>query len=135
VQLESVAYIRREALAEGLRAGVILAAFAVVFAILGLTPSLRWIPEIPLLLVAGLVPIAILTIAGYRAARATGQFFSGPLSGAVAGAIGGAAGGVTYVVYGKAALNIPIGLVVGLVGGLALGALGAAASRGASTGR
>lgn len=91
-----------------------------VFAIVGLSPSLRWVPEIPLLLVAGLVPIVILTVAGYRA---------GALSGALAGAIGGVLGGVTYVVYGKPLLNIPIGLVAGSVGGLALGALGAAVAR------
>jgi hypothetical protein len=99
---------------------LILAVFAVVFAILGLSPSLRWIPEIPLLLVAGLVPTAILLVAGYRV---------GALAGAVAGAIGGATGGVAFVVYGKPVINIPIGLVAGLVGGIALGALGAATAR------
>jgi uncharacterized membrane protein len=101
----------------------------VVFAVLGLTPSLSWIPEIPLLLVAGLVPIVILTVTGYRAARTTGRIFLGLLSGAVAGAIGGTAGGVAYVIYGKPAVNIPIGLITGLVGGLVLGALGAVATR------
>jgi hypothetical protein len=101
----------------------------VVFAILGLTPSLRWIPEIPLLLVAGLVPIAILAVAGYRAAGATGQILPGMLSGAVAGAIGGVVGGVAFVVYGKSPFNIPTGLITGLVGGTAWGALGAATAR------
>jgi hypothetical protein len=101
----------------GLPAGVILAVFAVAFAILGLSPSLRWIPEIPLLLVAGLVPTAILVVAGYRA---------GALAGAVAGSIGGATGGVAFVVYGKPVVNIPILLVAGLVAGLMLGAIGAA---------
>ena len=114
---------------EAIRGGVILAACAVVFAILGLTPSLSSIPEIPLLLAAGLAPIVILTVAGYRAAKRTGQVLLGLRAGAVAGAIGGAAGGLVYVVYGKAVLNIPIGLVVGLAGGLVLGALGAVAAR------
>jgi hypothetical protein len=99
---------------------LVLAAFAVVFAILGLSASLRWIPEIPLLLVAGLVPTAILVVVGYRA---------GALAGALAGAIGGGTGGVAFVVYGKPVINIPIGLVAGLVGGLALGTLGAIAGR------
>jgi len=114
---------------DGPWAGLILAACAVVLAILGLTPSLRWIPEIPLLVVAGLVPIAILLFTGYRSARRTGEFFSGPLSGAVAGAIGGTVGGVAYFVYGKPFLNVLIGFVAGLVGGLGLGALGAAIAR------
>lgn len=100
-----------------------------VFAILGLTPSLRWIPEVPLLLVSVLVPIAILTVAGYRAARASGRILPGAFSGALAGGIGGAAGGVGFVVYGKPALNIPIGLVAGIAGGLLWGALGAIAAR------
>jgi hypothetical protein len=107
-------------LTEGLRFGAILAAFAVIFAIVGLSPSFRWVPEIPLLLVAGLIPAVILTVAGYRA---------GALSGALAGAIGGVVGGVAYVVYGKPVLNIPIGLVAGSAGGLALGALGEAVAR------
>jgi hypothetical protein len=99
---------------------MVLAAFAVVFAILGLSASLRWIPEIPLLLVAGLVPAAILVVAGYRA---------GALAGALAGAIGGGTGGVAFVAYGKPVINIPILLVAGLVAGLVLGALGAALAR------
>jgi hypothetical protein len=99
---------------------VILAVYAVAFAILGLSPSLRWIPEIPLLLVAGLGPTAILAVAGYRA---------GALAGAVAGAIGGATGGVAFVVSGKPVVNIPILLVAGLVAGLVLGALGVGAAQ------
>ena len=120
VPREKGAYIRRQALVVGVLGGVILAVFAVVFAILGLSPSLRWIPEIPLLLVAGAVPSATLVVAGYRA---------GAMAGAVAGAIGGATGGVAFVVYGKPVVNIPILLVAGLVGGLVLGALGAAVAR------
>jgi hypothetical protein len=104
----------------GLRYGVVLAAFAVAFAIVGLSPSFRWVPEIPLLLVAGLVPTVILTVAGYRA---------GALAGAVAGWIGGGTGGVAFVVYGRPVVNIPILLVAGLVAGLVLGALGAAVAR------
>lgn len=101
-------------------AGAVLAAFAVAFAILGLSPSLRWIPEIPLLLVAGLFPAVILTVAGYR---------TGAPSAALAGAIGGAVGGVAYVVYGKPALNIPIGVLAGIVAGAVLGAVGAMIAR------
>jgi hypothetical protein len=126
---ESGDCIPREALVEGLRAGLVLAACWLVFAVLGLTPSLRWIPEIPLLSISGVAPIAILGVAGYRAARATRQILAGLLSGAVAGAIGGAASGAAYVAYGKPALNIAIGLVAGLGGGVVMGAIGAAAAR------
>ena len=129
VQLRSGAFIRKKALVEGLRAGLFLAACWLVFAVLGLTPSLRWIPEIPLLSISGVVPIAILGVAGYRAARATRQILAGLVSGAVAGAIGGAASGAAYVAYGKPALNIAIGLAFGLGGGVVMGAIGAAAAR------
>lgn len=37
--------------AEGVRAGLVLAACVVVLAILGLDPSMSWVPEVPLLAV------------------------------------------------------------------------------------
>jgi hypothetical protein len=74
-------------------------------------------------------PIAILGVAGYRAARATRQILAGLLSGAVAGAIGGAASGAAYVAYGKPVLSIAFGLVAGLGEGVVMGAIGAAAAR------
>jgi hypothetical protein len=129
VQLRSRARIRKQAVVSGLRAGLVLAACALVSAVLGLTPSLRWISEIPLLAIFGAVPIAILGVAGYRAARATRQILAGLVSGAVAGAIGGAVSGAAYVAYGKPALNIAIGLAFGLGGGVVMGAIGAAAAR------
>src|SRR4030088_855183 len=89
VQLRSGAFICKKALTEGLRAGLVLAACSLVSAVLGLTPSLRWISEIPLLAISGAVPIAILGVAGYRAARATRQILAGLVSGAVAGGVGG----------------------------------------------
>jgi hypothetical protein len=98
---------------EGLGWGALLAVFAVVFAVLGLTPSLAWIPELPLLGAAALIPLAILAVAGYRA---------GWRAASLAGAIGGAAGGIAYVVYGKSMVNVAVGLVSGTVGGALIGA-------------
>ena len=109
----------------GVRPGAVLAAFAVLFAILGLTPSLSWIPEIPLLTIAGLVPIALLVLTGYRAWKSLRMILMAAIAGATAGGIGGFAGGVAYVVYGKPALNVVVGTIVGVAAGAALGAAGA----------
>ena len=57
----------RHGLALGIAGGLLLALFAVVFAILGLTPSLSWIPEVPLLAGAVIIPVAILMVTGHRA--------------------------------------------------------------------
>jgi hypothetical protein len=108
-------------LTAGFRAGAVLAAFAIVFAILGLTPSLSWIPEVPLLTVAGVVPIALLTVTGYRARKSSGSILMGAIAGATAGAIGGFAGGVAYVAFGKPVFNVVAGTIVGVVAGVALG--------------
>jgi hypothetical protein len=95
---------------------LLLAGFAVVFAVLGLTPSLAWIPELPLLGAGALIPVAILAVAGYRA---------GWRAASLAGAIGGAAGGIAYVVYGKAIVNVAVGILLGTVGGALIGAASA----------
>src|SRR6202171_4828908 len=97
------------AMTAGVRAGAVLAAFAIVFAILGLTPSLSWIPEIPLLAIAGVVPIALLTVTGYRAWKSFRRTLMAAIAGATAGGIGGCAGGVAYVGYGKAGLHGVVG--------------------------
>jgi hypothetical protein len=52
--------VNRIVLREGARSGAILASCAVVFAVLGLTPALSWIPEVPLLAAAVVIPVAIL---------------------------------------------------------------------------
>jgi hypothetical protein len=112
-------------LTTGVRAGAGLAAFAILFAILGLSPSLSWIPEVLLLTVAGVVPIALLTVTGYRAWKSFGSIRTGAIAGATAGAIGGFAGGAAYVVFGKPVFNVVAGTIVGVAAGGVLGAVGA----------
>ena len=93
----------------GVRAGIVLAVFAIWFGILGLTPSLSWIPEVVLLTVAGIVPIALLTVTGYMTFKTSRMILAGAIAGATAGGIGGFAGGVTYVIFGKSAFNVVAG--------------------------
>ena len=117
------------ALAEGVRGGVTLGIAVILLAVLGLTPSLRWIPEVPLILVAVAVPVVGYVLTGYRAGRRSGRTAAGALAGAVAGGISGAVGGIAYVVFGKALLNIVVGLLLGVIAGGILGAGGAALAR------
>lgn len=114
---------------EGLRSGVVLAGCAVVLAFLGLTPSLSWIPEVPLLGAAILIPIAVLGITGYRAGLRSGRVVAGALAGAIAGSLSGTVGGICYVVFGKSAINVLAGLLLGALGGAAFGAAGSVLSR------
>jgi hypothetical protein len=109
----------------GVVAGAVLAAFAILFGVLGLTPSLSWIPEIPLLTIAGVVPIAVLTVAGYRAFRSSRTIVMGAIANATAGGIGGFPGGMTYVMFGKSALDVVAGTILGIAAGAALGGVGA----------
>jgi hypothetical protein len=102
---------------------------SILFALVGLSPSLTWVPEVPLLAAAVLLPIAIFGIAGFRAAARTRVVAAGALAGSLAGAIGGFVGGVSYVFFGKSALNIAVGLVAGAVAGAAIGTVGALLSR------
>ena len=60
-------------ISEGLRWGAVMSALAVVLAVLGLTPSLSWLPEVPLLAVAVLLPVAVYGLAGYRAGLDSGR--------------------------------------------------------------
>lgn len=115
----------KRAVTAGVRGGTVLAALAILFAILGLTPSLSWIPEVPLLTIALVMPIAVLTVTGYRAWKSSGLILMGAIAGATAGGIGGCAGGVAYVVFGKSAVNVVAGAIVGVAAGAALGAVGA----------
>jgi hypothetical protein len=115
----------KRALTAGVRAGAVLAALAILFAILGLTPSLSWIPEVPLLTIAGVMPIAVLTVTGYRAWKSSGLILMSAIAGGTAGGIGGCAGGVAYVLFGKPAVNVVAGTIVGVVAGVALAAVGA----------
>src|ERR1700716_1137863 len=109
----------------GARPGAVLAALAILFAIVGLTPSLSWVPEVPLLTIAGVIPIAVLTVTGYRAWKSSGSIPMGAMGGATAGAIGGFAGGVAYVVFGKPIFNVVAGTIVGVAAGAVLGSIGA----------
>ena len=119
----------RHGLAFGVAGGLLLALFAVVFAILGLTPSLSWIPEVSLLAVAVIVPVAILLVTGHRAYARTLNVVASMLAGSLAGALGGLTGGVSYVVAGKSAVNVVAGLLAGVVGGGFLGCIGAMVAR------
>jgi hypothetical protein len=119
----------RVVLSEGIRGGVVLALAAVVLAVLGLTPSLSWIPEVPLMVVAVLVPIVVLGITGFRAGSRWSRLEAGGMAGAVAGGIGGLVGGLSYVVFGKSLLNIAVGLILGAIGGAIVGATGGLLAR------
>jgi hypothetical protein len=119
----------RIVLAEGLRAGVMLGVVAVVLGVLGLTPSLRWIPDVPLIVAAILVPVVCLSITGYRSGSRSGRIEAAGMAGAIAGAVGGIVGGIAYVLYGKSFLNIGVGLVLGTIGGAVIGAAGGLLAR------
>ena len=119
----------RKGLAFGIAGGLLLALFAVVFALLGLTPSLSWIPEVPLLAAAVIIPVGILLVTGHRAYAMTLDTVAAMLAGSLAGALGGLAGGVSYAVAGKSAVNVVAGLLAGAVGGGFLGWAGALLAR------
>jgi hypothetical protein len=115
----------RTAVWEGMRVGAVLAVCVVVLAILGLTPSLSWIPEVPLIGTAILLPIVAYVLTGFWQGRRSGRLLAGAVAGAVAGSISGAAGGLSYVLFGKSPINVLVGLVLGAAGGTAAGAVGA----------
>src|SRR5215470_4105911 len=122
-------------LSEGVGAGLTLGACTVMLAVLGLTPRLSWIPEIPLLGAAILVPVLVCGLSGFRAGRRRRRLLAGALAGGVAGAIGGTVGGLSYVLYGKPPANVAVGLFLGATGGAIAGAAGALLSRRASRAR
>lgn len=115
----------RIALSEGTRAGAVLSACVIVLAVIGLTPSLSWVPEVPLLASATVLPLFILLLTGLQAGRRSRRMVGGLLAGAIAGAIGGMFGGLAYVWFGKPFLNVLVGLLLGAGGGSVLGSLGA----------
>src|SRR4030088_3411278 len=98
----------RQGVVNGLLWGCGLAVFAVSFGVLGLTPSLTWIPELPLLVVGAVISMLLLAWAGRRTVRHSGERSSGFLAGALAGAVGGVGGGMCYVAYGKPVLNVAV---------------------------
>ena len=116
-------------LAEGLKGGVAVAVVSMLFAVIGLSPSLTWVPELPLIAAAVLIPMAIIGVAGFRAGAQTRLVWAGALAGSLGGAIGGLVGGFAYVFFGKPTLNVAVGLVAGALGGAAIGTAGALVSR------
>ncbi|MBJ7597279.1 MAG: hypothetical protein DLM67_00330 [Candidatus Nephthysia bennettiae] len=112
-------------ISEGLRWGVVMSVLAIALAVLGLTPALSWVPELPLLTAAVLLPIFAYGLAGHRAGLRSGRLLGGLLAGALAGGISGAVGGACYVVFGKSAFNLLAGFGLGVIGGAAVGTVGA----------
>jgi hypothetical protein len=117
--------VTRIAFAAGVPAGAALGVCVVVLAVIGLTPSLSWVPELPLVGVAILLPLAVFGLTGFRAGQRTKRIVGGLLAGAVAGIISGGVGGVSYVFFGKPLVNIAVGLLLGALAGGAVGAVGA----------
>jgi hypothetical protein len=105
--------------------GVALSGLILVLGYVGLAPALSWVPEVPLLVVAIVLPVAALAFAGRLGSRRGESWVAGALAGAIAGAIAGVVGGVAYVAWGKPTLNIVVGLALGLIGGTVVGACGA----------
>jgi hypothetical protein len=122
-------------IALGLYAGIVLSAFVVLLAFVGLTPALSWVPEIPLLLVSVLVPLVGYAVTGYRAGRRSGRVTGGVIAGVVAGAVSGLAGGLSFVLFEKPLLNIPVGTALGCIAGAVWGAAGAVLGARARDGR
>src|SRR5881398_446343 len=81
--------LNRPALAEGVRGGIVLSIAVILLAILGLTPSLSWIPEVPLIAAAIAAPVVGYALTGYRAGRRSGRIAAGGLAGTIAGGISG----------------------------------------------
>jgi hypothetical protein len=127
--MESSDSASRAVLVEGVRGGVALGACVIVLAVLGLTPSLSWLPEVPLVTVALLLPVVAYALIGRRAGLRSGRLASGALAGALAGAISGGVGGVAFVLFGKSALNVAAGILLGVVVGALVGAAGALLGR------
>jgi hypothetical protein len=100
----------------------------IVLAVVGLSPQFSWVPEVPLLAVAVLVPIVGYLMTGMSAGRRTQRVRGGVAAGATAGVISGVIGGVCYALFGKSLLNIVVGLGLGLVAGALWGMLGAVVS-------
>ncbi|HEV2033955.1 MAG TPA: hypothetical protein VGU71_07125 [Candidatus Dormibacteraeota bacterium] len=106
-----------------------MAAAAVVLAIVGLSPSLSWVPEVPLLAAAALLPIAIFSVAGYRAGERARQVLAGTSRAVSPAPSAEVSGASPNVAFGKPVLNIAVGVLVGAVGGSAIGTAGALLGR------
>ncbi len=125
----SYAPVRVVALSLGLRFGIVLAIGVIALAVIGLTPAFSWVPEVPLVGTAIVLPIIVFAVTGSQAAARTGRWSAGALAGAVAGSISGGIGGMAYVVFGKPMLNIVVGLALGAIGGAIIGSVAAITSR------
>src|SRR2546429_9130143 len=94
------------ALAEGVRGGIALSLAVILLAVLGLTPSLRWIPEVPLIVAAIAVPVSGYALTGYRAGRRAGRMAEGAHACPVARGISGAGGGVASMAFWNSLLHV-----------------------------
>jgi hypothetical protein len=118
-------FVNQIVMVEGFRSGAILGACSVALALVGLAPAFAWLPEIPLVGAAILLPLAILGWTGFRAALRSGRVVAGPLASALTGAVAGGVAGLAYLLAGKPALNIGVGLLAGAIAGAAIGFVGA----------
>jgi hypothetical protein len=112
----------------GIRSGLMISAFVVLFAFVCLTPELSWVPEAPLLAVSVLVPLVGYAITGFRAVRRSRRVSDGVLASALAGVVSGFTGGMCFVLFGKPLLNVPVGIALGCVAGAVWGTVGAIVS-------
>jgi hypothetical protein len=117
--------VTRIAVAAGVRAGAALGVIVVVLALIGLTPSMSWVPELPLVGVAIVLPLFVFGLTGFRAGQRTRRIVGGLLAGAVAGVISGGVGGLSYVIFGKSLVNVAVGMLLGALAGGVAAAIGA----------
>ena len=115
-------------IALGIRGGIVLSAFVILFAFLGLSPELSWLPEVPLLVASIVVPLVGYSVSGFLAARHSRRTGDGVVAGALAGIVSGLTGGLCFVLFGKSPLNVPVGVVLGCTAGGVWGAVGAIVS-------
>jgi len=86
---------------------------------------MSWVPELPLVGVAIVLPLFVFGLTGFRAGQRTHRIVGGLLAGAVAGVISGGVGGLSYVIFGKSLVNIAVGMLLGALAGGVAGAIGA----------
>lgn len=87
----------RVLLAEGTRSGLLLSVFVVVVAVLAPAPAFSWVPELPLIVVALMVPVAAYAVTGFRVRRRTGRLLAAWLASALAGGISGFVAGISML--------------------------------------
>ena len=86
--MESSNSASRAVLIEGARGGVALGACVIVLAVLGLTPSLSWLPELPLVTVALVLPVVAFVVFGKSALNVAAGILLGVVGGVLVGTAG-----------------------------------------------